>query len=288
VGVAGPLILPTFFIIGASKAGTTSLHNYLAEHPEIAMAEPKEPHLMLGPDWRERVAGYERLFRAPAGLRGDCSPRYTVYPKIPHASEHIAELVPDARLIYLVRDPIERTIAVYAQSVVHAEERRPVEDAVRPEEPESYYMTGSRYATQVEVYLRRFDTDQLLVIDQAELRDNRAETLRRAFEHVGADPDFWHESFAREYNVRGEAVKLGDTGMRLKHSGLNRLSRRWLPSGRRRRIMSVARRALGRRSEKDLRPEVSAELRARLAEALAPEAERLRAITGQSFSTWSV
>jgi hypothetical protein len=241
---------------------------------------------MLGADYRERARGYASLFPQGAPIRGDCSPRYALFPWRPKVSEHIADLVPDARLIYLVRDPVERTIANYAQTVTHGVQKQPLDQAVEPENPDNYYVAGSRYATQVEVYLRCFDQGQLLVIDQADLRDARAEVMRLAFTHVGADPDFWDREFSIEHNVRGaDNVRLGGLGKRLRDSGLNRLSRRVLPSGARRGLVSVAKRALGGDA---VQPEVSPEFRERLAEALAPEAERLRRLTGQRFASWSV
>ncbi len=281
----GP-VLPTFFVIGAAKAGTTSLNSYLAAHPEISMTEPRELHLMVGPRWRERAADYARHLAADAPVRGDCSPGYAVYPWNPLVSEHIHALVPDARLIYAVRDPVERTIAYYAQTVAAGEEARSIESAVRPEDPDNYYVAGSRYATQVEVYLRRFSLERLLVIDQADLRARRGEVLRRAFAHVGADPEFSAPEFGIEHNVRGvDNVRLGELGRALRGSALNRLSRRLLSPGLRRRALGVVRPRLARGA---VYPDVSAALRARLEEALAPEADRLRALTGQRFASWSV
>jgi hypothetical protein len=284
--VSDGLVLPTFFVIGAAKAGTTSLNNYLAAHPDIAMTEPRELHLMVGPRWRERAADYAMHFAAGAPIRGDCSPGYAVYPWNPLVSEHIHELVPGARLVYSVRDPVERTIAYFAQAVAAGEETMPIEAAVRPEDPDNYYVAGSRYATQAEVYLRLFDADRLLVIDQADLRARRGEALRRAFEHVGADPSFSASEFELEHNVRGvDNVRLGPVGRGLRSGPLNRLSRRLLPPGLRRRALGVVRPRLARGA---VYPQVSPGLRARLEEALAPEAERLRALTGQRFESWSV
>jgi hypothetical protein len=183
-----------------------------------------------------------------------------------------------------VRDPVERTIAHYAQALIAGREHRPLEQAVAPEDPDNYFVAASRYATQVEVYLKRFDQEQLLVIDQFDLGDAREAVLRRAFGHVGADPDYRDDAFAVEHNVRGvDNLRLGRLGTRLRRGALNRASRRLLPEGARVRLVAATRRALGR----EVRPEPSPELRARLTEALAPEAERLRQLTGQTFAHWS-
>jgi len=284
--MGGRSLLPTFFVIGAAKAGTTSINNYLARHPQIEMAEPREPHVMVSPIPEERVALYGRHFRGGTELRGDCSPSYSVYPTHPRVSEHIAEMVPDARIVYMVRDPVERMISYYAQTVVHGVQRQPAAVALDPVDDGNYYLAGSRYATQVEVYLRSFAPDRVMVVDQADLRDRRADVLRRCFAHVGADPDYWDGGFAVEHNVRGsDNVQLGAAGRALRGSGLNAASKRLLPTATRRWLLGPIRRALGGGG---FEPEVTPELRARIAEALAPEAARLRELTGQRFATWSV
>lgn len=278
-------LLPTFFVIGASKAGTTSLHEYLRIHPEIAMTEPKEPHLLAGPGWRERLWGYEKLFPRQAPIRGEASTGYSVYPTNPGTAERIADIVPRARLIYLVRDPVDRVIAHYAQAATTGRERRSLGGAIVPEDPGNYYVSASRYATQAEVYLRHFDEERLLVLERDELRASRRAALRRVFSHLGADPDFWDDSLVAEYNVRGvDNVRWWEPLGRLRWGRANRLSRRVLPAAARRRLVSLIRRVGGT----EVRPEVSDELRERLAEALAPEAERLRRLTGQEFAGWSV
>lgn len=276
--------LPTFFVVGAAKAGTTSLNNYLRAHPEIEMAEPREPHLMVAPG-DPGIRGYVNLFSGGKEIRGDCSPGYSVYPYRPAVSEHIRQVVPEARLIYLVRDPVERVIAYYAQTFAFGKQRRSLEEAVDPSDSTNYYMAGSSYATQLEVYLRRFDQEQILVLDQHDLRHGRRDALRRVFDHVSADPDHWDAELELEFNVRGrDTVSLNAMGNRLRTSPLNRM-RAALPTTAQRQLAALARRAFGRGA---YFPEVRPEFEERLAEALAPEAERLRMLTQQRFASWSV
>jgi hypothetical protein len=281
------LLLPTFFIIGAPKAGTTSLNHYMGAHPEIAMTRSKDPHVMTAPrsEVGERLASYLQLFPPGAAIRGECSVGYAAHPVDPDSPRNIVELVPEAGLIYLVRDPVERTIAHYAQHVITEAEARPPEEAIRVDDPHCLYVAASRYATQVEVYLEGFAMERILVIDMSELRERRRATLRRVFAHVGADPEYWDEGLEAEHNVRArDNVLLGWLGSRLERSRLNEASRRVLPARLRRRAVIGVRRGLGT----EVRPDVSPELRARLAEALAPEAERLRKLTGRELAGWSV
>src|SRR3954465_912455 len=117
-------VLPTFFVLGAARSGTTSLHYWLAQHPQVAMSATREPtHFVFRPgpggpqpciaDDRRLLtksvpdrSAYERLF--PAGgvpAAGDASPLY-LYPR--ETPELIASAVPDARLIAVVREPVDR------------------------------------------------------------------------------------------------------------------------------------------------------------------------------------
>lgn len=278
---------PTFFIIGASKSGTTSLNRYMAGHPEIAMAEPQEPHQLLGPEYQGRLDNYRALFAGHQAIRGECSSGYSNYPYNAEIVDRIADTVPNASFVYLVRDPVDRAVAHYAQHVIKGDEHRPVDEALLPT-PDNYYVAASRYATQLERYLSRFEFERILVLEQTELRNQRKETLRRAFEHVGADPGFWDPAFEYEHNVRTgknpQNVRLSGFGRFLRDSSLNAASRRLLPRRTREAVVRRARSGLGA----PVLPAPSVETRKRLTEALAPETHRIRELLGRKFEAWSV
>lgn len=279
--------LPTFFVIGAAKAGTTSLHHYLDAHPEIEMTKPKEPHLLCGPpDFRDRLWGYDVFLKGGTPLRGEVSPGYSTHPINPEVPDRIAEIARKAPLVYLVRDPIDRAVAQYAEHVIQRVEQRPLAEALDLADPYCPYIAASRYATQVETYLRRFPADRILVVDSVDLRQRRDETLARVFEHVGADPGFSDPTFEVEHYARdAENVQRPRTELAVARSDLyRRFVRPLIPDAARRALRMAARRALGRQ----VSPVADPHLRARLAEALAPEAERLRELTGQPFASWSV
>lgn len=171
------MALPTFFIIGAAKSGTTSLHRYLDQHPQIQMSLRKEPNFFSGADngipyTFGRIGDleeYEKLFDPSAAVRGESSPSYADYPRRQGVPERIKELVPEAKLIYLVRDPIERTVSHYHHRVANGGERRPLREALSDlSDPYSPCICPSRYASQLDLYLRYFSQDRILVIDQAE------------------------------------------------------------------------------------------------------------------------
>src|SRR5919106_4193832 len=98
--------LPTFVIIGAQKCGTTALHSYLSRHPEVSMSRPKELDFFVeGANWEKGVDWYRSRFDGAAKARGESSPNYTAHPMLAGVPERMAELVPDAKLIFMVRDP---------------------------------------------------------------------------------------------------------------------------------------------------------------------------------------
>jgi hypothetical protein len=147
---AGP-VLPTFLIVGAPKAGTTSLHAYLAEHPEIAMTREKEPMCFEPPDWEARLGDYAALFEREAPVRGESSTAYASFPWAPEIPDRVRKVAPGMRIVYLVRDPIPRTLSHYAQNVWDRKPVRPFDELMADlEHPLNMPVWCSRYATQLE------------------------------------------------------------------------------------------------------------------------------------------
>ena len=116
--MAGPRVrnteMPNLFVIGAMKSGTTSLHRYLDLHPEISMSWEKEPNYFLpegSPGVDQRVndrKAYLNLFDSGMSVRGESSTSYSRYPQLTGVAAATAAAAPQARLVYLLRDPIER------------------------------------------------------------------------------------------------------------------------------------------------------------------------------------
>jgi hypothetical protein len=190
--------MPNLIIIGGLKCGTTSIHHYLGLHPEIQMSKPKELNFFVKElNWDLGLPWYRGRFDDRFPVRGESSPHYTNLPRFRRVAERIHDNLPDARLIYMVRDPISRILSHWRHAVGAGYETRPMDDAL-PRDDQSY-VTRSLYWAQLQPYLELFDREQIQVLTQEELQGEREETMRRAFEFAGVDPDFTSEQFDREW-----------------------------------------------------------------------------------------
>jgi hypothetical protein len=285
--------LPTFFVIGAAKAGTTSLHHYLDQHPQIQMSANKEPNFFAGPENGipyppgrvERRDAYEQLFDSEVEARGEASTDYTTHPRRQGVPERIEGLVPNAKFIYLVRDPIARTISHYQMRVAFLGERRSLPEALGDlSDRRSPYTCASLYASQLEIYLRHFPDERVLVVDQADLRDDRRSTLREIFAFLGVEEAVDSARFDEEL--------LSNDGWRAYSPRYARFVTRTV-SPLTTWVSPDLRKSVRRRVERILWPPLQegvldAEWRARLRDLYVGEIERLRALTGKQFATWSI
>lgn len=192
--------LPTFLIIGAMRCGTSSLHRYMREHPQIHMAPRKELNFFsLEENWARGRSWYAEQFAGAGGAIavGEATPKYTWFPMVPGVPERIAATVPAVKLIYLVRDPVERMRSEYAYRYARAWEHRPIREALLTDLD---YTHRSSYAMQIAQYLEYFDRSRVLLLLAEDLRDRRAETVRRTLEFLGVDPDWTPPSLHVEAN----------------------------------------------------------------------------------------
>ena len=158
---------PNLFIIGAMKAGSTTLHEYLETHPQIFMSPEKEPGFFVPKVWGDRPESeYIDLFSAATNekYRGESSTHYSKIPTFCGIPEQIAAYSPDARLLYILRHPIKRAISQYfhmVRAITSVAESRDIMTALR-EEP--WYVAYSDYAMQLEAYLAVFEKQQIRTV----------------------------------------------------------------------------------------------------------------------------
>jgi hypothetical protein len=273
--LAGAAVLPTFVIIGAAKCGTTSLHKYLSEHPEICMPQVKETNFFVAEmNYRRGLGWYESLFTKPAKACGDASPVYAQSWRFDGIPQRIPTTLPGARLIYVVRDPVERLVSHYKHLYAEGNETRPISVALA-DFSERSYINDSRYFRNLAPFLDVFPQEKVLILSADDLKHERQATLRRVFEFVGVDPAFTCPGLAREWHTT-------DAKFTTQKNFYNRfLPRKWLYSW------------LRKRWNPKLRPtppaaELSDTLRRRLIEELRSDVQNFRRLTGQAFAEWCV
>jgi hypothetical protein len=191
-------VMPNLIIIGGLKCGTTSIHHYLGLHPEIHMSKPKELNFFVKElNWDLGLPWYRGRFDDRFPIRGESSPHYTNLPRFRGVVERIHDNAPDARLLYMVRDPISRILSHWTHAVGAGYETRPMEEVLT--RGDQTYVTRSQYWMQLQPYLERFAPEQIEVIAQEELQSDREGTMRRAFRFAGVDESFTSEQFDREW-----------------------------------------------------------------------------------------
>ena len=219
--------LPDFLILGAQKAGTTALYAYLRWHPGIT-----------GPSWKE-VSYFDRHYRRGASwyrghfpigagdrLVGEASPGYLFHPLAP---ERVRTTVPEAKLIALLRDPVDRALSHYHHEVALGREPLSFEEAIDAEpertrgeehrmvgEPGYFshawwdytYLARGRYAEQLERWLAVFPPEQLFVVASEELASDSGQTYSRVLEFLGA-PRHELGSYPRVYQQEYAELRPG-------------------------------------------------------------------------------
>jgi hypothetical protein len=274
--------LPNLIVIGAQKCGTSGLHYYLSLHPEVSMSTPKELNFFIAErNWPRGLEWYSRHFDPAARCRGESSPNYTAFPQHMGVPERMAEVVPDAKLIYIVRDPIDRITAHYVHNFAKRREKGDLRQTLT--HPNTSYISRSKYFTQLQRFLEFYDRDQIHVIENSRLRDDRAATLREVFEFVGVDPDFEHPKFEQVRHSSSRKKRATRLGMRVQKMSRSRLGRR-VP----RRAWLALDVALPLSKPIDKPGGVREALGPEVLEVLREDADRLREFTGLELADWSV
>lgn len=275
-------MLPNLIIIGAQKCGTTSLHYYLGRHPQIAMSRLKElKFFSVEGNWHKGVAWYESQFDSRRPIRGEASPHYTFHPTFAGVPQRMHALIPEAKLIYLLRHPIERIIAQYIHQVDDGREQRPLPEALADLDNNPYVLR-SLYGMQLEQYLPYFPLRNILIITQEELLQNRQPTLAKVFRFLGVDDSFQSLAWNRQKHSSAEKRRKNRVGHVLASGLLSLRLREFSPP-----LHSVLERWMTYPfSEKISRPVLDESLRRRMTAFFQPDLARLMNHTGQSFPEW--
>ena len=218
-------MMPNFFIVGAARSGTTSLDRYLGQHPEIYITPHKETHFFADGNFPTSFTGpgderlnrrlirdeerYEQLFSAVPGEKviGESSVFYLCYPL---SAERIAQTVPGAKIIVLLREPVARTYSSYIFLLRDGRETLGFEEGLSREEerkeqdfePMWWYKELSRYYAQVKHYLDVFGAERVKVLLYEELYANPERILRDVFAFLEVRKDVVIDTSVR-YNLSG-------------------------------------------------------------------------------------
>lgn len=289
---------PNLFIIGAMKSGTSSLHAHLGRHPQVFMSRPKEPCGFIDPQqlqtaWPEMYqrgycsseSAYLELFAAAEGrpVIGESSTDYSKLPAFTGVAEKIARFNPQARFIYIMRDPVRRTLSHYWHMVEHRGERRGLLEALRQDPA---YRQVSHYAMQLTPYLEQFGQERVYTLSFEEYLADPDSVAGRIYSWLGLDPTAEQTTDGAERkNVTPDTV-LQERG----HGWLNRFrySAAWsaienfVPAPVRRFGRSLAQRSVRRAEAVDEQPAI---------DFLRPEQlEQTAALTtllGREFPEWT-
>lgn len=272
--------LPNLVVIGAMKCGTTSLHLLLDQHPDIAMSRRKEISFFSQGDDHRGVPWYMSHFNRAAAIRGESSPSYTKYPQRDGVPARMHALLPDAKLIYILRDPIERTVSHYLHDYLRGREQRPLAEALRSFD-DNPYLSASRYHMQLERYLQHYPRSQILILATEDLRDDAHLTLERVIEFLGVPP--YRFDVLSEANVAERRGRNNRLGRMLESRRAKRLGRR-LP----RPAVELAKFLNARLSKRVPRPALDDETRQAVTAFLSEDVGRLRSATGLAFDKWSL
>lgn len=295
--------MPTFLIIGAMKAGTTALYAALREHPDVYMSPVREPNFFAfagkTPQFQapidQRPGGinhtsitdlemYRALFaEAPSDAeRGEASHWYLYHPEAP---ANIQRYVPDAKLVAMLRNPVERAYSEFLHFVRDGNE--PITDfaAALDAEPERIeknwalgrYVDRGRYDEQVARYLDRFSRDQLRIYLYDDFVERPDEVRRDLFAFIGGDPSFEPEE--RRVNVSGVPRSRWLHAMLTAAAPVRNAVVPLLPSS----VVDWVNEIKNRNLEK---PVIEPSVRARLIHTFRPHILRLESLIDRSLSHW--
>jgi hypothetical protein len=295
--------LPDFLVIGASRSGTTSLHNYLGQHPEVFMCPRKSPNFFVSADpiparedpvarqmmgqWVADRASYEGLFSGAwdGAAIGEVSP---VYLQSWDAPMRILKMCPEAKLVAILRDPAERAWAHYMGRMRDGLESREDFAAVIEAElaeglPDDVafgsYLGCSRYGHFLSRYFELFARDKIRLYLFEDLREAPRDLLGDIFSFLGVDPSSCASISMSKHHQSGQVSGALRRFLWTRSVGLRTTLRPMLPEGVRRLAAPVFLKNLEK-------PRLDPVLRARICEVLAPDIERCQELIARDLSRW--
>ena len=193
--------LPDFLVLGAQKSGTTSLFNYLCQHPKVIGSVPKEifyfcSHSEKDARWYRRHFPRQSVVRKRGAICGEATPISLYYS---HAAKRAAELVPQAKLIVILREPAARAVSHYYHQLRAGVETRSIDEVFSaenitkwtagecPDLQQRYYFSWSDYATGLKHWLAHYPREQLLVLEAEKMFTDVQATVDKACDFLALE-----------------------------------------------------------------------------------------------------
>jgi len=290
--------LPDFLIIGAAKSGTTTLFHYLSRHPQICVSRKKEPEFFADKfhrGWEWYVANFADA--RPGQVCGEASTIYTWWQEYPVCAARIGRYLPGARLIYILRHPVERTYSDYGEQIKTARAlgQQRANLATFEDFLESYehLVRAGEYIRYIEEYRRYFSRESLLILLLEDLQRDPGAVLGQVCRHLGVDESAdltaggaVHANEARAYHQW--QVRLHLTRKLRAIPGLERLVGMVVPPAWRERAYAFMERSSCAEAirQRLVPPAMRPETRARLVERFREPNRRLAAYLGRDLSHW--
>lgn len=297
--------LPNLVVVGAAKAGTTSIYAYLREHPEVFMTHPiKEPRFFayeggipaysnVPLEWRVNrdvitdLAAYRALFAGSESykVRGEASTLYLYYPG---TAERMHSYVPEVRIIAVLRQPAERAYSHYQMLSTLGLEPLTFEEALAEEPrrigenwpPTWHYAAMGRYHAQLLRYLAVYPAEQVKVVLYDDLRADPLRTMQEIFAFIDVDPEFRPDIEARHNATGAPRSRAASRLLKVLHP-LRKSVESKLPAS----VYSAAVRRI-KKATMVKPPSMAPDTRARLTASYTEEIAALESLIGRDLSAW--
>ncbi len=205
------MVSPNFFVVGAQKSGTTSLHHYLMEHPDVFLPAKKETKFFVNDSLYEKgLKFYNTEYFSNYNdekMVGEVDPDYMYFHK---AAERINQSIKNPKFIFVFRNPAERAFSHYVMTYRRGLEQNSFEQAIEIEAKriaQSYeddfhysYVKRGFYFDQVSRFLEKWDVSNMHFVLSEDLIKNPAETVKKCFEFLGVNSDFVPEKIGKQFH----------------------------------------------------------------------------------------
>jgi len=295
------MTLPNFLIIGAAKAGTSSLHQYLSQHPQVFMSSPKEPRFFAPELYTEHLkdpyrSGAKEHRSVPMSLEeysalfdpvtdeiavGEASTEYLYMPNTP---ERIRQLIPEVNLIAVLRDPAERAFSAFCYQVRDGCERLSFEQALVAEEertvqkkrwPGWQYKQVGFYYEQVKRYFGLFDRSKIKIYLHEDLTADSGRVAKDIFGFLSVDDTFVPDLTRRNISAIPKSRTLQN--LMIKDNPLKTMVKPFMPAALRMRLRS---------QNLSKKPMLSPAIRHQLVKDYREDILRLQDLIDRDLSSW--